>query len=169
VNMTTRTYGFALPLKYEDVKPGTLISALYDQRHVVGLSFNHGSEKLLAVFADGGTTDPRPPYVLDLAEVHTSMTKIPGVREFEPRDSAHYPLLPKRKPTDEGFVITGDGKIGLAVKFDDMVRGNFVQLDFDTGEGLVHGGNVAMLPASRLFVVEPGNDQRREVLAQQSS
>ncbi|WP_295198750.1 hypothetical protein [uncultured Brevundimonas sp.] len=165
--MTTRTYGFALPLKYDDVKPGMLISAMYGTRHIIGLAFSDEREMLVAVFDDGGESDPRPPYVIDLSDVHTTLTQIVGEREFDPADNYSFDLLPQRKSFVEGFFITGDGRVGLAVTYNRFGTKKYVQLDFDTGEGIVHGGVLAVLPPARLYVVQPGREQRREVVAKQ--
>lgn len=167
--MTTRTYGLAYPLKYEEAKPGMLISAMYGARHVMGLTFTGDREMLLAVFADGAETDPRPPYVLELTDVHGSMTVIPGQREFEPADDQPFGLLPNRKIGGDGFVITSGGQVGLAVVHRDFGMPRFMVLNFDTGEPLERTGEIAMLPPIRLFVVEEGRKERREIIARPTS
>ncbi len=166
--MTTRTYGFAYPLKYDDVKPGMLISAQHGSRHVIGLAFQGDRELLLAVFDDGGDQEPRPPYVLDLSDVHASLTMIPGEREFEPADSYSFDLLPQRRTGIEGLIISSTGRVGLAVSHADFGMKKFLMLDFDTGEPIQQSSQIAVMPAARLFVVESGRDTRREVVAMQN-
>lgn len=166
--MTTRTYGFAYPLNYDDVKPGMLVSALYGSRHIIGLAFQGDREILVAVFDDGDDQEPRPPYVIDLADIHSSLTLIPGDREIEPVDDYSFDLLPRRRAGPEGFFITSSGEIGLAVTHREFGGRKLMMLNFDTGEPMGQGGQMAFLPPFRLFVVEPGREARREVIAKQT-
>lgn len=167
--MTTRTHGFAYPLKYDEVKPGMLISAKYGSRHILGLAYAGEREPLLAVFADSGESEPKPPYVLELNAVHDSLTLIPGDRHFEPVGETSFHLLPLRRIGGEGFVIASDGRVGLAVVHRDFGQSKFMILDFETGAPLAQTGQLAMLPAYRLFVAEAGRDTRREVVVHSAS
>ncbi|MFN3836769.1 MAG: hypothetical protein ACK4MI_03555 [Brevundimonas sp.] len=162
--MTTTAFGYAVPLKYDEAKPGMLISASTPGgRHVLGLAFQGDREILLAVFRQNGEpTEPEPPYVVDLTDVHQTLTGIIGDREFEPAGLA-FELLPQRKVGIEGFVITSQGTIGLAVVHHDFGQPKFRMLDFDTGLDLKHGGSVAVIPEPRIYIRGPGRDQRFEL------
>lgn len=164
--MTTRTYGFARPMKYEDVKPGMLIAAQWGSRKVLGLAFAGDRETLVAVFDDSGDNEPEPPYVLDLTDLHTSAVMIPGHREIVPADGdAPFSLLPQRRIGKEGLVICSDGRVGVAVSHHDFGTKKFLMLDFETGEPIGEVSQVAALPDWQLFVVEEGQTQRRLVSA----
>ena len=164
--MTTRTYGFARPLKYEDVKPGMLIAAQWGKRKVVGLAFAGDRETLIAVFDDAGDSEPEPPYVLDLGELHATAVMIPGQRELVPAEGdGSFKLLPDRRIGKEGLVICSDGRVGIAVTHHDFGAKKFLVLDFETGEPITQVSQIAALPDWQLFVVEEGQTKRRLVSA----
>ena len=157
--MTTRTYGFARPANYDQIKPGMLISADRHGQRVIGLAFQAEREMLVAVFQHDGDAAILP-YVLDLSDIHQTLTVIEGERELEPIGE-NYALLPRSRPLVEGFVITSGGGVGLTVKYNDFGNVHWKVLDFDTGADLTQSGRPVSLPPSRLFIREPGRDERR--------
>jgi len=162
----TRTYGIARPLKYDAVKHGMLIAAQYGARKVVGLAFAGDRETLVAVFDDNGEQDPAPPYVLDLADLHTTAVMIPGERQITPAEGdAPFALLPQRRVASEGLVICSDGRVAIAVNHHDFGQSKFLMLDFETGKPIGQVSQVAVLPDWQLFVVEEGETTRRRVSA----
>lgn len=163
--MTIRTYGFAHPLKYDEIKPGMLIKGLWGKRTVVGIAFATSRETALAVFDDNGDDEPSPPYVLDLNELNGSAVSIPGEREIEPADGdGSFVLLPQRRPSD-GVVICSDGRVGIAVIHHDFAEKKYLVLDLATGKPMADIKQMAALPDWRLFVVEEGRKTKRLVEA----
>lgn len=160
--MATKTYGFARPLKYDDVKPGMLLSADNSGRRVIGLAFQGDREILVAVIQHEGEGPPLP-YVIDLSDIHQSLTVIDGDRELEPMENADFALLPQQRGLKDGFLIASDGTVGLAVSYNEFGSKAFKILDFATGLDLKHGGHTAALPPARLFIRQDCKEQRREL------
>lgn len=164
--MTVRTYGFGLPVKYEEISPGMLISGKWQDRKVLGLGFATERETLVAVFDDSGDEGPLPPYVIQPHELNATAVMIPGDRVITPAEGdASFPLLPQRRVALEGLVICSDGSVAVAVNYRDFARDKFLLLDFDTGEPVDRVVQVAVLPDWQLFVVEEGQTTRRRVSA----
>lgn len=164
--MTTRTYGFARPLKHDDIKPGMLIAARYGNRKVLGLAFQGDRETLVAIFDDNGEEDPQPPYVVDLGDIYQTAVMIPGQRELVPAEGdAPFALLPQRRSGIEGLVICSDGTVAIAVSHHDLGMKKYQIINFDTGTPVSQGGQMAALPDWQLFVVEDGQTKRRLVSA----
>jgi len=163
--MTVRTFGFAHPLTYADVKPGMLLSAQHGDRQVFGLAFQGDREILVAVFLQSGSEESPPlPYVLDLSDIHQALSAVDGEREFEPSEGADFSVVPKARTLKDGFVLSSTGRVGLAVSFNHYGSKNWKVLDFETGEDLAERDTLAMLPPSRLLIHQPGREQRRELL-----
>ena len=161
--MTIRTYGFAHPLKYDEIKPGMLIKGLWGKRTVVGLAFATSRETALVVIDDNGEDEPTPPYVLDLNELNGSTVAIPGIREIEPADGdGSFVLLPQRRPP-EGVIISSDGRIGVSVIHHNFGGKKHLVLDLASGEPMADIKHMAALPDWRLSVVEDGRTTKRLV------
>lgn len=165
--MATKAYGFARPLKYDDVKPGMLLTTDNSGRRIIGLAFQGGREVLVAVIQQEGEGPPLP-YVIDLSDIHQSLTVIDGDRELEPMKNSDFALLPRRRGLKDGFLIASDGTVGLALSYNDFGSKAFKILDFATGLDLKHEGHTAALPPARLFIRQD-KEQRRELCLRETS
>lgn len=156
--MKPSAFGFAKPIKIDDIGPGMLIAATSaDGERMIGVGYHGDYDAGLVVVWSSRDTDIPRVEDLDARFVYAS---IDGALEVEPEDVQDaFSVLPKLK-SETGLTLNAEGRIGAAVAVDQFGTLTRDHVDLETGKSMERSAGTGLLSGYRMFIRQEGRKDR---------